>query len=260
MRHIGLAFFFVVILVSSCSSTKHVATLTSTPADTNFHLYLLVGQSNMAGRGKLDAMSKIVDSAIFAFDSTGRWVYAVDPVHFDKPVAGVGPGISFAKAMLTDTHDSSIRIGLIPCAVGGTSIDLWFEGQRDPVTQSHPYDDAIRRAKAAMEDGLLKGIIWHQGEADNTPEKAVDYLERLLAVIQNFRADIGVEVPFILGETGYFTDVQIINDIIQEVPKHMEKVVVVKADGLTDMGDKLHFDAYSAREFGKRYAEAMKQF
>lgn len=260
MRSIGLVLFFVVLLISSCSTMKQATTATSTSVDTNFHLYLLVGQSNMAGRGKLDAMSKNVDSSVFAFDSTDHWVYAVDPVHFDKPIAGVGPGISFAKTMLADTHYPSVRIGLIPCAVGGTSIDLWFEGQRDPVTKSQPYDDAIRRAKAAMRDGVLKGILWHQGGSDNTPEKAVGYLEKQLAVIRNFRADLGKEVPFILGEQGYFKDIQIINDIIQEVPERIEKTALVRADGLTDIGDRLHFDAGSARSLGIRYAEAMKQF
>ncbi len=225
--------------------------------DTNFHLYLLVGQSNMAGRGKLDAASKMVDSAIFALDSNGRWAYAIDPIHFDKPAVGVGPGISFAKTILSESTEPSLRIGLIPCAVGGTSINLWFAGQRDPVTKAYPYDDAIRRAKAAMKSGVLKGILWHQGGSDNTPEKAVGYLDKQLAVIHNFRQDLGGEFPFVLGEQGHFKDVQVINEIVRGIPGMLPKVALVSTEGLADIGDGLHFDTRSVRELGSRYAKEL---
>ena len=257
MRTTVLAAILATFL-ASCSTGKRIASLTSTDVDTNFHLYLLVGQSNMAGRAKLDSVSKIVDSAIFALDSNGHWVYAVDPIHFDKPVAGVGPGIRFAKAMLAASRDTSVRIGLIPCAVGGTSINLWFKGQYDKVTKTHPYDDAIRRAKLAMKDGVLKGILWHQGGSDNTPQKATGYLDKQLAVIENFRYDLGAELPFVLGEQGYYKDVHVINDIVRDISDRLPKVALVSAEGLTDIGDKLHFDTPSVRELGNRYAEAMK--
>src|SRR5215210_2193260 len=89
--------------------------LLSQKVDGNFHLYLLVGQSNMAGRGKVDSLSKQIDPQIFMLDKNNNWVPATDPVHFDKPeIAGVGPAISFAKEMARG--DKKIRIGLIPCA------------------------------------------------------------------------------------------------------------------------------------------------
>ena len=229
--------------------------------DEDFHLYLLVGQSNMAGRAKLDSLSKMTNPSILAFDKTGNWVHATDPIHFDKPSAGVGPGISFAQTVLWVSGANNIKIGLIPCSVGGTSIDLWFEGKYDPVTKTYPYDDAIRRTKAAMKYGVLKGILWHQGGSDNTPVKAVGYLEKQMKVISNFRRDLGVgTIPFIMGEQGYFKEVRIINDIIKEVPSLIPNVAIVSAEGLTHIGDSLHFDTRSARLLGVRYADKMLCF
>src|SRR5690606_41237129 len=100
MRIIGLLLFFSSMWMGGCSSMKYANKQTPVSVDTNFHLYLLVGQSNMAGRAELDARSRLIDSSNFAFDSTGHWVYDVDPIHFDMSVAVVGRGISFAKAML----------------------------------------------------------------------------------------------------------------------------------------------------------------
>jgi hypothetical protein len=250
-----LAMFFL----SSCTAVKRIAPSVSTPVDSNFHLYLLVGQSNMAGRGKLDSISNIADPKILMLDSSAQWLPAVDPIHFDKSVAGVGLGISFAKAMLAASQDTLIRIGLIPCAVGGTSIERWFAGERDPVTKAYPYDEAINRANIAMKDGVLKGILWHQGEGNNTKERATGYLEKQRSVIRHFRKDLGADLPFVLGEIGHFKKVQLINEIIRTVPNIVPNVGVVTAEGLTDIGDGTHFDAASARELGRRYAEAIRK-
>ncbi|QNL51914.1 glycosyl hydrolase 115 family protein [Olivibacter sp. SDN3] len=225
--------------------------------DTNFHVYLLVGQSNMAGRGKLDSASKIIDSAILTLDSNGMWVHAMDPIHFDKSAAGVGPGISFAREMLAKESDSGIRIGLIPCAVGGTSIDRWFAGEQDPVTKAFPYDDAIRRANVAMRKGVLKGILWHQGEANNSKERAAEYPNKLVKLVHNFRRDLNGDFPFVVGEIGYFKSQRPINDVLNQSPTYIPHSAVVSAEGLKDVGDRTHFDTPSARLLGKRYAEAM---
>src|ERR1700712_5422989 len=134
--------------------------------DPNFHLYLLAGQSNMAGRGPVDAESKQVNPQILMLDKNNKWVPATDPVHFDKPdVVGVGPAISFAKEMLGD--NKKIKMGLIPCAVGGSPIRVWSPDSIY-LKPFRPYDDAIARTKIAMQQGVLNGIVWHQGESDNS--------------------------------------------------------------------------------------------
>jgi hypothetical protein len=232
------------------------ATAQHNKPDPNFHLYLLAGQSNMAGRGAVDAESKKINPQIVMLDKTNKWVPATDPVHFDKPdVIGVGPAISFAKEMIGT--DKKIKIGLIPAAVGGSPIRVWSP---DSVylDSLHPYDDAITRTKIAMQEGVLKGIIWHQGESDNNKDGVVLYLAKLKELIERFRLDLLVpDLPFVAGEIGYFKNDLLINTVIDSLPGRVPKTAVVKANGLTDKGDKTHFDTPSARELGKRYAQEM---
>jgi len=225
--------------------------------DTNFHVYLLIGQSNMAGRGPLDSISKQINPQIFMLDKNNQWVPATDPVHFDKPqVAGVGPAIGFAKEMIK--NDPNIKIGLIPCAWGGSSINVW---QPDSAYMTgHPYNDAIARTKVAMQKGVLKGILWHQGESDNSPQGAETYLNKLSTLIQRLRTAFhNPTLPFIAGEIGYFSKSTRINTVIDQLPDNIANTAIVNAAGLTDKGDQTHFDAASARELGKRYAIAMKK-
>ncbi|MGQ7946161.1 sialate O-acetylesterase [Flavobacterium sp. WC2509] len=218
-------------------------------------LYLLIGQSNMAGRGTVDAQSQITSDAILMLDKTNNWVPAKDPMHFDKPAAAVGPGISFAQTMLQDKKNT--QIGLIPCAWGGSPIRVWSPGAK--YFENFPYDEAIQRAKIAMEKGVLKGILWHQGESDNDAKKAEAYLENLKTLIANLRRDLNApNLPFVAGEIGYFNKENFINEKINKLPAEVENTAVVSAKDLTDRGDHLHFDTTSARELGKRYAAAMK--
>ena len=219
-------------------------------------LYLLIGQSNMAGRGTLDLQSQIVSDDILMLDKTNSWVTAKDPVHFDKPIAGVGPAISFAQSMLQ--NKKNIQIGLIPCAWGGSPIKVWQP--RSKYFDNFPYDEAVQRAKIAMQKGVLKGILWHQGESDNDPIKAQVYLEKLKTLVVNLRKDLNApNLPFVAGEIGYFNKENYINEIINKLPIQLENTAVVSAQDLNDKGDHLHFDTFSARELGKRYANAMKK-
>ena len=125
----------------------------------NFHLYLLAGQSNMAGRGKVEAQDKKEYPRLLMLNKEQRWVPAVSPMHFDKSIAGVGPGRSFGRVMMEKNPD--VVIGLIPCAAGGSAIETWVPGGYHGQTKSHPWDDAIKRTRVAMESGVLKGILWH---------------------------------------------------------------------------------------------------
>jgi hypothetical protein len=253
----------LILVCTGCRPGRQLSATTPIPlpgTDSNFHLYLLVGQSNMAGRGIPDSLSTIPHPAVFMFTKDQQWVPATDPVHFDKKEAGVGPAIGFAQSMLEDTHHKNIKIGLIPCAVGGTAIGLWQPGAFDNKTNTHPYDDAIQRAAAAMKRGVLKGIIWHQGEADASPDKRAVYIDTLTALVERFRKELNVPaIPFVAGELGYFTeDKKAFNVLLQQLPQHATNTAVVSAAGLTANPDHLHFNTASARELGKRYAKAMK--
>lgn len=246
-----LAVGVAIIMLSGCAGTRQI-----TNNDT-MDLYLLVGQSNMAGRGTPDAASKEVNPQILMLEKAGNWVPATDPMHFDKPEAiGVGPGLSFAQEMLK--QNPKRKIGLIPCAVGGSPIKVWEKGVYYDATKVYPYDDAIRRAKLAQQSGTLKGIIWHQGESDSSPEGAKIYLQKLTAVISNFRTDLGApNVPFVAGELGYYRDnYKLINTELKKLPQLVPNTAVATAEDLVHKGDNTHFDTPSTRILGKRLAAA----
>jgi len=233
------------------------------PPKERFHLYLLIGQSNMAGRGKISPEYAVSSQRILKFTKENTWATGVDPLHFDKPtVAGVGLGTSFARAMADAAPD--VIIGLIPCAVGGTPLERWCK-------DGDLYKQALVRARLAMKDGTLKGILWHQGEGDSGKEEtARSYGERLAKMVTDLRTDLGVgDVPFVAGKLGEFLKREgksgqpsfwpVVNEQIATLPKRVPRAAVVESTGLKHKGDDVHFDTPSLREFGKRYAEAMQR-
>ncbi len=221
--------------------------------DKNFYIFLLAGQSNMAGRGFVDDSSKLTNDSIFMLNKNNEWVLATDPVHFDKKEAGVGPAISFARALLKS--NPNIKIGLVPSAVGGSSIRFW---QPDSTYIGwHPYDDAIARVKNAQNYGTLKGVLWHQGESDDSPKGSARYMQQLSELIARFRKEFQTpNLPFVAGELGYFHP-PYINDILKNVPTKIPFSAVVNSAGLIANPDKIHFTTSSARELGRRYAQSM---
>lgn len=210
-------------------------------------LFLLVGQSNMAGRGKVEAQDQVENPSIFMLTKDLKWVPAKDPVHFDKPIAGVGLCSEFAREVLK--AKPGIKIGLIPCAVGGTSLDQWKAG-------GNLYNTAVTRTKAAMENGKLAGILWHQGESDSgKPELIASYPDRLDAMVAQLRKDLGAEnVPFVMGELIH--DHGNHNAANLGLAKAAQKVPNCTLVSAKDLGKGLHFDSPALRAFGKRYAEA----
>jgi hypothetical protein len=129
---------------------------------------------------------------------------------------------------------------------------------------------ALVRAREAMKSGTLKGILWHQGEADSgSEEKARSYAQRLSQMVKDLRADLGAgEVPFVAGKLGEFlvkadkdgkpSFWPVVNEQIAMLPTLVPHCAVVDSTGLKHKGDVVHFDTPSLREFGKRYAAAMK--
>jgi len=228
----------------------------------NFHLYILAGQSNMAGRGKVEQQDMQVHPRVYVLNQGDEWEPAKDPLHFDKPgIVGTGPGLAFGKAMAG--YKKRVRIGLIPCAAGGSPISSWTKGGYHEQTKSHPYDDAVKRARAAMQSGVLKGIIWHQGESDSKPEKIQVYRAKLEKLIVDFRRNLDDEkLPFVVAKLGDFyvernPDAESINRILENMPDTVENTACVDISGLSHKGDVLHFDTKSSRELGRRYAELM---
>jgi len=217
-------------------------------------IFLLIGQSNMAGRGRLDEVPPLRDPQVSMFRD-GCWTVAEEPLHTDKPtVAGVGLGISFAVELLTRAHPTPI--GLVPCAMGGTPLSRWMPG-------ADLYENAVSVTRLALSKGTLSGILWHQGERDSgNPDDANDYGERFQEMVTRMRTDLSAEdVPVIAGELGTFLQdhdgcefFAAVNQQLQELERSLTVYGCVTSKGLTDIGDKLHFNSESLREFGRRYA------
>jgi hypothetical protein len=230
------------------------------PPKDRFHLYLLMGQSNMAGRGAIEDPVPATHARVFKLTQDGTWAPASEPLHFDKPIAGAGLGTTFA-AVMADA-DPHVAIGLIPCAVGGTPLSRWEKG-------ADLYEEAVTRAQIGMRDGTLKGILWHQGEGDSKSEEtAGTYSARLAKMVGDLRRQLTIpSAPFVAGELGRFlrpvgkdgapSHWPLVNEQIHALPELLPHAGVASSEGLSHKGDEVHFDTPALREFGRRYAQRM---
>lgn len=129
---------------------------------------------------------------VIEFEATRGFQWLEKSVDRIKKGAGVGPGKSFAVALAE--QDEEMVIGLIPAACGGSPISTWEPGGYHKQTKSYPYDEALERTRCAMQDGVLKGTLWHQGESDCRPEAAAGYQDKLKQLICRFRRDIAAGI------------------------------------------------------------------
>ena len=220
------------------------------------HSFLLIGQSNMAGRGFINEAHPIDIERLYVLRN-GRWIQMFRPVHSDRKTAGVCLGESFAEAYC---KENNVDVGLIACADGGTRIEQWERG--DVL-----YDNAVFQAKLAMRTSTLKGILWHQGESNcHATQDSTTYKAQLEALIANLRRDLGEDIPFICGGMGDFMgtfhqsdNYLIINKAFQEVANEQKLVGYAKADGLKPNADNLHFSADALYDFGLRYYKEFKK-
>jgi hypothetical protein len=111
----------------------------------------------------------------------------------------------------------------------------------------------------ALKDGVLYGILWHQGEYDVAMGLVPEYKEKLITLVTALRREFEVpSVPFLAGELSDFdVDNAAFNKVLHEAENDIPYFAVVSSEGLTAMPDRVHFDARSQREFGKRYAQKM---
>ena len=221
------------------------------------HSFLLVGQSNMAGRGFLRDVPPIYDEHINMLRN-GRWQTMQEPIHNDRPFAGVGLAASFAAAWRVENDHE--QIGLIPCADGGTSLDDWAVG-------GTLYDHAVFQTKLALRSSRLAGILWHQGESDSFANRASAYYEKFFRIVEAFRRDLNSPtIPLMIGGLGdylvgglygaHLTEYPQVNQVLLEFARTVPYCYFVAASGLTANPDGIHLDALSQRLFGIRYFDA----
>jgi hypothetical protein len=230
----------------------------------DLHSFLMIGQSNMAGRGEFSDVEPINNFRCYMLRN-GRFLRMREPVNPDRAIfegtfhSGVSLSASFADEF---SKCFRTRIGLIPCADGGTTIDEWQPGEI-------LYDHAVFMTRLAMRSSKFSGILWHQGESDSSSDESVlQYKPKLINLIRSLRRDLGAEeLPFIMGELSEDISeewkmgdrVKKMNSIFYEVAEETSKCGVASAKGLSLKPDGIHFNSVSLREFGKRYFDIYKK-
>lgn len=238
--------------------------------DPNFHIYLLFGQSNMEGSATIEAQDRTINDRVKVMADLncsnlgrtyGNWYPASPPLN--RCWSGLGPGDYFGKTM-ADGMPSNVTIGLVPAAVSGTPIELYQKsapiGRNNadiPAQFNGGYAWLLDMAKKAQADGVIKGIIFHQGES-NTADPQWKF--KVQEIVADLRADLAIgDVPFIAGEllyADYNACCHWHNTEINKLPGLINNSFVASAAGLPGM-DTAHFTTESYRELGKRYAQIM---
>lgn len=249
--------------------------------DKNFYIFLSFGQSNMEGNAKFEAQDTInVDSRFQVLEavdcpnlgrSKGNWYTAVPPLCRCR--TGLTPVDYFGRAMLAKLPENA-RVGVINVSIGGCKIELFDKDNYESYVEKspnwlknmvkeydgNPYGRLVEMAKIAQKDGVIKGILLHQGES-NTNDSL--WTKKVKLVYDNLMKDLHLKpkkVPLLAGETVNADQGGIcanMNKIIATLPETIKNAHVISSSGCTDAADNLHFDAAGYRELGKRYAEKM---
>ncbi len=255
--------------------------MTAVARDTNLFVFLCLGQSNMEGFPGLEEQDKkAVDErfqmlAVVDFPrlerKKGNWYPAIPPL--SRPSAGIGPADYFGRTLVSNLPPH-IRVGVVNVSIGGCKIELFDKENYKSYAATapnwmtniiatyggNPYAHLVLMAKRAQEDGVIKGILLHQGES-NTNDK--EWPAKVKGVYENLLRDLNLkaeEVPLIAGEVVHAEQKGVcasMNKIIGALPQTIPTAQVVSSQGCAVLGDKLHFSPAGYRELGRRYAEKM---
>lgn len=268
--------FFSVLVLAGLFFTN----LSMSAQDANFYIYLCLGQSNMEGNAPYEAQDTVVNprfQVLSAVDNQelgrvkGKWYPARAPLC--RQNTGLTPADYFGRTMVENLPEN-VRIGVVHVAVGGCKIELFMKDKREEYIKTapdwmlntlkeydnNPYERLIEMAKIAQKDGVIKGILLHQGES-NTGEK--EWPEKVKSVYESILADLNLkaeEVPLLAGEvvnSDHGGTCAAMNPIIDTLPQVIKNSVVISSKGLSCAADHLHFDAAGYRVLGRRYAVAM---
>ncbi|MQL78943.1 hypothetical protein Taro_011365 [Colocasia esculenta] len=233
-------------------------------------VFILAGQSNMAGRGGVvnGTWDGVVprecrpNPSIQRLTADLRWVEARDPLHADIDVnktCGVGPGMPFARSIRSWLRRSAepVDVGLVPCAIGGTGIDLWGKG-------TQLYEQMVRRARAAARGacgGVIQALLWYQGESDTETQAAAEsYRAKMERLICDVRADLGLPellVIQVLLASGQGRFLETVREAQRGV--RLPNVAWVDAKGLPLEADQLHLSTPGEVMLGEMLAAAYRR-
>jgi len=264
---------FIIIAVVLSASTAY-------SQDPNFHIYLCFGQSNMDGAAKAKAQDSIVDPRFQVFQSVdcsdigrekGKWYTAVPPLC--RCTSGLSPADFFGRTMVENLPENII-VGVINVSVPGCRIELfgkesyksyvetapdWMQGWIEEY-EGNPYQYLVNLAKLAQKDGVIKGILLHQGESNLNDTL---WTIKVKGIYDNLTRDLNLnpeETPLLAGETvnedqdGKCAGM---NVFIGTLPDILPHSYVISSKGCPSKPDKLHFTAEGYRILGKRYGEKM---
>jgi hypothetical protein len=248
--------------------------------DRNFYIYLCIGQSNMEGAARAEWQDSTVNPrfqvmAAVNCDNLGRakgtWYPAVPPLCRCR--TNLGPTDYFGRTMVAHLPEK-VKVGVIVVAVGGCKIELfdkdnyqsyvetapgWMKGMIKEY-DGNPYGRLVEMARLAQKDGVIKGILLHQGESN--PNDSL-WTRKVKGVYDNLMKDLNLnpkKVPLLAGETVHADQQGIcagMNATIATLPQTLPNSYVISSAGCTDGPDNLHFNAAGYRELGLRYAEKM---
>ncbi len=238
-------------------TTKRVDKL---PNRDSLYVFIMAGQSNMAGCGFVEPQDTLPNKKILTIDKWMNWVYAKEPLHFYEPsLTGLDCGMSFANTVL-DAIPEGYAVAVIPCAVGGSSVEQWLNNENHRGVTL--LDNFKEKVSFAADYGIIKGIIWHQGENNAHPKLIPHYAQRLDSLLKTFRLITNNDtLPIVLGELGTYAQPNekqmqwdAINTVLNNIAIKDEGIALVKTGDLKHKGDYLHFNAESLRKLGERYA------
>jgi hypothetical protein len=264
------ALLFLVFI--SCTNTQKVQDenanhfpvtrdkVTTLPPKEDFYIFLLAGQSNMAGRGFVQPADTISSIQVLTLNKNNEWEYAREPLHYyESTRTGLDCGLAFGKK-LSSLYGKKIIIGLVPCAVGGSSIDQWLGDStyRDVML----YSNFLAKAKAASQYGTIKGLLWHQGESNSSNKSYPGYKQKMETFFNRVRTDLHQsDLPVYAGLLASFLDrnknpyADSVNRDLQSLSTAFPKMYVINTLDLTPNKDSIHFDARSQRIMGERFAK-----
>ena len=223
------------------------------------HSILIIGQSNMGGRGFKEEVEPIVNDKLYVLRN-GRWRAMYVPVNPDRVTSGINLSESFADLY---AKEHNVDVGIIPCADGGTCLDQWQVG-------GLLFDHACYMAELASRTSTIAAVLWHQGESDCSEDRYHYYEEKLTVIMDAFRKKLNLyDVPFLLGGLGdylefcdrseKFKNYTYVNQALEKVAEQGKMTGFVSAKGLGANPDNLHFSAKALREFGVRYYDEFKK-
>ena len=250
--------------------------------DPNFYVFLCFGQSNMEGAARPEAqdLGGVSDRFLLmpAVDDVsrgrkqGEWCKALPPLC--RPNTGLTP-VDYFGRRLTEVLPQNIRVGVIHVAVGGIHMEAfntdsiadyvahrapdWMKGMLNAY-DNNPYERLVTLARKAQQDGVIKGILMHQGES-NTGDP--HWAEKVKVVYDCLLTDLNLQaadVPLLAGEVVKANGQGVCigaNPMIDALPATIPTAHIVSSDGCTNGPDRLHFDAAGYRELGRRYADLM---